>query len=158
MKNNFKFTLPDFPNDHFEYEENIFTGKSVLKQNGIIVKQSKEKGKPFLITTTNQEIVKAFPKGSFPDISAKTLTIAEKKYPMASKLKWYEYVIGALPIVLVLSGGAIGGFIGGAATIINYTLFRTTTSPVNKYLKVLGVNIACFIIIMFAATLFSTLF
>ncbi|SHG26335.1 hypothetical protein [Flavobacterium defluvii] len=149
MKNTFKFTLPDFPNDEFEFENNIFSGKSTLKQNGIFVEQSKEKGKPFLIKRANQEIVKAFPKMNIPDISAQILNIDGKKYRMADKLKWYEYIVGGMPLLIVLGGGAIGGMIGGAATVINYTFFRE--SQKNKYFKVIGVNILCAIIYLIAA-------
>jgi len=152
MKNNFKFTLPDFPNNNFEFENNIFSGKSTLKQNGVLVEQSKEKGKPFLIKRANDEIIKAFPKANIPDISSQALNIDGKKYPMANKLKWYEYIVGALPIGLVFSGGAVGGAIGGAATVINYTFFREETSNANKYLKVLGINALCVFIYLFAAS------
>jgi len=153
MKNNFKFTLPDFPNDNFEFENNIFSGKATLRQNGNPVEQTKEKGKPFLIKRTNGEIAKAFPKTNYPDISSQVLNIEGKKYPMANKLKWYEYLIGGLPILLVFGGGVIGGAIGGASTVVNYTFFRENGSTSTKYLKVIGLNIACLIIFMVLAGL-----
>jgi len=157
MKNKFEFTLPDFPNDKFEFENNIFSGKATLKQNGILVEQSKEKGKPFLIKRANDEIVKAFPKANIPDISAQSLSINNQKHRMAEKLKWYEYVIGGLPILIIFGGGIIGGMIGGAATVVNYTFFRGEDTTVNKYLKVLGVNILCTVLFMFTAGLFYKL-
>ncbi|MBP1221592.1 hypothetical protein [Flavobacterium sp. 1355] len=153
MKNNFKFTIADFPNDNFEFENNVFSGKATLKQNGNTVEQSTEKGKPFLIKKANGDIVKAFPKTNFPDISLQALNIDGKKHPMASKLKWYEYVIGGLPILIIFSGGAIGGAIGGASTVINYTIFRSNTSTTNKYMKVLGINALCFVFFFFLAGL-----
>lgn len=155
MKNTFEFTLPDFPNDNFEFESNIFSGKSTLKQNGNLIEQSKEKGKPFLIKRANDEVVKAYPKMNIPDISAQSLTINGKKHIMANPLKWYEYIIGGLPLLVIFGGGAIGGFIGGGATVINYTFFREKTS--NKYFKVIGVNVFCFILYLFVAGLFYKL-
>lgn len=157
MKNTFEFTLPDFPNENFEFENNIFSGKATLKQNGNLVEQSKEKGKPFLIKRVNNEIVKAFPKPNFPDISAQALNIDGKKHMMAAKLKWYEYIIGGLPFLVIFGGGAIGGLIGGAATVINYTFFRENTHTTNKYLKVFGVNILCFFLYLIIAGLFYKL-
>jgi len=157
MKNNFQFTLADFPNDKFEYENNIFSGKATLKQNGALVEQSKEKGKPFLIKRGNDEIVKAFPKANIPDISAQYLNINGQKHQMAAKLKWYEYIIGGLPLFIVFGGGVIGGMIGGVATVINYTFFRGDDSNLKKYLKVVGVNVLCFIVFLFMAGLFYKL-
>jgi len=158
MKNNFEFTLPDFPTDRFEFENNIFTGKATLKQNGVIVERSTEKGKPFLIKRTNGEVVKAFTKGNFPDISVPILNIEGKKHAMAAPLKWYEYLFGGLPILIILGGGILCGMIGGAATVINYTFFRKESSTAQKYLSVLGVNLASFIILLFVGGLFYKLF
>ncbi|MBF4491362.1 hypothetical protein IRZ83_02280 [Flavobacterium sp. JLP] len=158
MKNNFEFTLEDFPNDTFEFENNIFSGKSTLKQNGILVEQTKEKGKPFLLKTANNETVKAFPKANFPDISAQVLNINGTKHPMAKKLKWYEYLIGGLPFLIIIGGGAIGGFIGGAATVMNYTFFRENIPSLNKYLKVLFVNVICLFIYLILAGIFYKIF
>lgn len=158
MKNNFEFTLVDFPNDNFEFENNIFSGKATLKQNGVLVEQSTEKGKPFLIKRVNGEIVKAFPKANIPDISSRALDINDKKYPMAKKLKWYEYVIGALPLLLLFGGGALGGLFGGGATVMNYSIFRTNTSTANKYVKVLGINFLSILFYIILSGLFYSLF
>lgn len=151
MKNNFEFKLPDFPNDTFLFENNVFSGKGTLKQNGNLVEQSKEKGKPYLIKRTNNEIIKAFPKMNYPDLSAMCLHIEGKKYKLATTLKWYEYLIGGIPFILCLSGGAIGGLIGGLATFSNYAFFRGSESTANKYMKVIGVNILCLLFYFFVA-------
>lgn len=153
MKNTFEFKLAHFPADNFEFENNIFSGKSTLKQNGVIVEQSKERGNPFLIKRVNDEIVKAFPKMSIPDVSAQVLNIDGKRRIMAAKLKWHEYIIGGLSFLSFFSVGAIGVIMGSTATIINYNFFRKNTTPINKYLKVFGVNSICLILYLIAVSL-----
>ncbi|CAC9975107.1 hypothetical protein [Flavobacterium panici] len=153
MKNTFEFKLPHFPTDIFEFENNIFSGKSTLKQNGVIVEQSKERGKPFLIKRVNDEIVEAFPKMNIPDISAQVLSIDGKRCVMAAQLKWYEYIIGALSFLSFFSVGGIGIIVGSTATIINYNFFRQNTSPIHKYLKVFGVNVICLVLYLIAVSL-----
>lgn len=157
MKNNFEFKLEDFPNDNFEYENNIFSGKATLKQNGIPVDRSNEKGKPFLLKSSTGEVIKAVPKVNYPDISAQALEINGTKHIMANKLKWYEYIIGGLPFFAVLGGGAIGGAIGGATTFVNYAFFRENTTALNKYLKVIGVNLLCVLVYLLIGGLFYKL-
>jgi hypothetical protein len=151
MKN--KFNLPNFPNHSFEMETNIFTGKSKLKQNSIVVEQLVEKGKPFLLKTDEGQELKAFPKNTFPDL-ATNLEINNQKYRVAKQLQWYEYLVGSLPILLLFVGGAIGGGLGAIATIINYNFFREEdSSQVSKYVKVLGVIILCYLVYFAIAVL-----
>lgn len=152
MKNNFEFTLSDFPNDNFEFENILFSSKATLKQNGIAVERSTEKGKPFLIKNNNGEIVKGFIKMNFPDFSAPVLSINGQKNHMTFKLKWYEYLIGGFPLILILGGGIIMGLIVGGAVYSNYSFFRSNDPTSTKYLKVIGVNVVCLIVfgILFA--------
>lgn len=140
----YDFKLADFPLNEFEMETSVWTGKSKLFQNGIAVTQSTEKGKPFLISGDDGQLIKAYPKGSFPDF-APVLVINGRKNRVVDKLKTIEYIVGAFPIVLLLIGGVIGGAIGAAATVGNYTVFRLPESTASRYLKVVGISILAFV-------------
>lgn len=142
MKHQFK--LHDFPESTFEMETSIWTGKMTLIKDNVIVEQSKEKGKPFLIKNSSGEITKAFPKPTYPDFIP-SLEINGTKHIIAKKLKWYQYVIGGLPLILIFIGGAIGGGIGGVASLYNFTVFREESTETIKYLKVIGVTILAII-------------
>jgi len=135
----YNFQLPEFPGAQFEMESSIWTGKSKLFKDGIIVEQSKEKGKPFLILTKEGMLIKAFPKQN-PDMSH-SLQIHSTTYPLAKKLKWFEYTIGGLPFLLIFFGGFIGALIGGGSTMLNYHILRNDESTLTKYLKVTAVVI-----------------
>ncbi len=143
MKNNFK--LPHFPDSSFELDTNALTGKSKLFQDGNVVVRSTERGKPFLLKTTDDNILKAFPKNGLPDL-VPTLEINGKKYAVVQKLQWYEYTIGAFPIFLLFIGGAIGGFIGFLGVFFNYNIFRGTDKLVLKYIKVFGITFLSYLI------------
>jgi hypothetical protein len=45
---------------------------------------------------------------------------------MSPRLRWYEYVVAMLPLVLVASLGALGLALGPAATAINLAIMGTT--------------------------------
>lgn len=151
MKYNFR--LPDFPNSNFEMETSIWTGKSALFMDNLRVEQSNEKGKPFLIPTDNGGFVKAFPHQSLPDF-VPTLEINGIKNHVAEKLKWFQYAIGGLPILLLFFGGAIGGGIGAVATSINFNIFRQDGTEISKYAKVIGVILVSYIFYFLLATIF----
>jgi len=141
----YNFQLLDFPNSNFVIETSIWTGKSKLLMDNRQIEQSKEKGKPFLIPTINNEFIKAFPKQSFPDF-VPVLEINGTKNNIVEKLKWFQYALGGLPILLLLVGGAIGGIIGAVGTIINYNIFRQEETPIIKYLKVISIIILSYIL------------
>jgi hypothetical protein len=139
------FTLPNFPGSNFEIETSFWTGKSKLTKDNVLIEQSNESGKPYLIPDQTGNIIKAFPKKSLPDFGT-TLEINGVKNHIFKKLEWYQYTLGALPILMLFFGGAIGGGIGGAATMINLNIFREEGSDLSKYLKVIGVIVAAFLV------------
>ena len=152
----YTFQLPDFPAVNFELTTSIWTGKSKLKKDNVAIEQSKEKGKPFLIPSTNGAIVKAFPKPSFPDM-VPTLEINGVKNLIVEKLKWFQYVLGGLPFLLLFIGGAIGGIIGALATITNFNTLRQEGSEASKYMKVIGIIVASYVLYLTLATFISGL-
>jgi hypothetical protein len=52
---------------------------------------------------------------------------------LASPLKWYEYVWIGIPIVLVFSGGAIGGLVGAMGAHASGRVFRSDRGSFAKY-------------------------
>ncbi len=150
----FHFTLQDIPDSSFVLELSVWTGRSKLFMNNQQLQQSKEKGKPFLIPKANNEFIKAFPKYTFPDV-VPTLEINGIKNNVAEKLKWFHYVLGGVPILLLFAGGIVGGVIGVIATMMNYNIFRKEGNLITKYLKVIAVIISALLIDFLIITLFQ---
>ncbi|MFH7015995.1 hypothetical protein [Flavobacterium sp. FlaQc-47] len=150
------FKLPDFPDSNFLLEVSIWTGRSKLFMDNKQLEQSKEKGKPFLIPKVNGEFLKAFPKQTFPD-PIPTLEINGVKINIAEKLKWFQYVLGGIPILLLFFGGVIGAVIGLFATMMNYNVFRQEGTLIAKYLKVFAIIISSLILYFVTITLIQKL-
>lgn len=53
-------------------------------------------------------------------------------YKLARRWRWYEYVWILFPLMLGMQGGAIGGFLGGAAAATNGRIFRTQPTTFRK--------------------------
>ncbi|CAH8292722.1 hypothetical protein EV196_10374 [Mariniflexile fucanivorans] len=141
----YSFKLADFPDSNFEIEISNWTGKSKLLMDNLQIEQSKEKGKPYLIPSTNGECIKAFPKQSFPDLIP-ALEINGIKNQIVEKLIWFQYVLGGLPILLLFVGGAIGGAIGVLGAMLNFNIFRQEGTEISKYIKVIGVVAGSYIL------------
>ena len=56
-----------------------------------------------------------------------------KKYRALPSLSWYEYVWICIPLLLMYLGGALGGIIGGVATLTNSRYFRSSRTTWQKY-------------------------
>lgn len=150
------FTLPEFPNSTFEMETSIWTGKPTLAMDGELISRSGEKGRPFLIPTDSEEHVKAYPKPSYLDM-VPALEIDGIRHNIVDKLKWYEYVLCLVPLLLVFIGGGLGGAIGGVGAVSNLQIMRTDGSNATKYLKVIAVSMAAYLVYFVAAYLFFNL-
>ncbi|MEJ7559578.1 MAG: hypothetical protein WKF66_14815 [Pedobacter sp.] len=147
----YKFTIDQYPDAAFELESSVWTGRSYLSKDGTRLKQTTEKGFPFLIPTKSG-IVKGYPKSTFPDF-APTLIIDGRKHLVAPKLEWYQFALSALPVLLVFVGGAVGGALGIAATIFNFQAFRSETNLSTKYARVILTNVAAYIVFLVLANL-----
>ncbi|MGJ1321058.1 hypothetical protein ACR780_00055 [Sphingobacterium faecium] len=147
-----QFTLPAFPDSNFQIEVSFWTGKQRLYKDEVLVERSTEKGKPFLIPDHNGDIVKAYPKATFPDIIP-VLEINDLKHHIVEKLKWYQAVLAVMPFSIVfIGGGALGGGIGAVAFMLNLQLLRNEDNGNLKYLKAIGVIIAAFAIYFLIST------
>jgi hypothetical protein len=110
------------------------TGKPKVFLNGDPVKgKTKWRGK-FLYTVTDDT-------GAEVEISIRVVffdpfprvTVGEDRIQLAPPLVWLEYVWIALPLLLVVAGGAVGGLIGAIAAYINGRIFRLAQGNFAKY-------------------------
>src|SRR6266568_2938638 len=77
----------------------------------------------------NQPVRLAAAASPLPPIPAPRVMAAPKSASSKPKLAWYEQVWAALPLCLLLFGGAIGGACGGAAWVLNRAVFQKVGQP-----------------------------
>jgi hypothetical protein len=100
-----------------------------------------KRGQVLLRRNDGREVVASF-KNSLPD-PVPLLVVDGKEIRLAEPLAWYEWIWVGMPLVLILLGGAVGGALGGVATVINAHLFRSPVSGVTKYVLSGLVSFAC---------------
>lgn len=66
-------------------------------------------------------------------------TVAHETDVQTQKLSWAQHLLIAWPLVLAVFGGAIGLLFGGLAYFINYKVYGSPLSKMNKVLA----NLLC---------------
>ena len=85
------------------------------------------------------------------------LKIGDEVAELASPLKWYEYAWIGVPIVLVFSGGAIGGLVGALAANASGRVFRGDRGGAAKYGLSALITLGAFVAFVVLATGFQAL-
>jgi hypothetical protein len=85
------------------------------------------------------------------------LEIEGEDIELAPPLKWYQYVLIGLPLVLVVIGGAVGAFIGVITAYANVFIFRSSKNTLMKSLLTLSASIAAIIGFFILATTIAPL-
>lgn len=130
-----------------EYFESAWTGKKELSING--QKLEKIDKTSFKLKTSDKETT-AVVSGNY--LSGSKLTIENEVIQITPAIKWYEYLLSAMIILLVcvwgnvvelcmivpILGGAIGGAISGLFAIVNLIVMKRTSKVWIKLLIWLG--------------------
>ena len=68
-----------------------------------------------------------------------------KKIPLEERLSTLEYVIGALPVLLIFLGGLLGALIGFVGATFTYNYMRREKRLPLQLLVSLGVSVFCYV-------------
>lgn len=137
------------------YEESFWSGKKRVTINGIKLKKV---SKTTYTGIVNEQVVKVTIMGNF--LRGCYLYVDDEYYLISEAAAWYEYVLGMLPLLLVIIwgnsvtlcsiipvvGGAIGGAIAGLASAISLFVMKKMPNFLLKIAVGLGVLIATFAI------------
>ena len=141
----FPFELSQFPESYFELHKNIWTGKIKLFRDGEEIEAYSETDKLYLLPWHEEENISIYIKEIYYEF-APHLVINGVKTFIVARLNWHNYIIGALPILLVFIGGALGAGIGFGATYLNMSIFRSQDELLMKYCKIVAVIIGSYLL------------
>lgn len=82
------------------------------------------------------------------------LIVGGQTIQIAPALEWYQYLWMSIPILLVFSGGAIGGFCGGAAAFMSGHIFRSNRNEMTKYALTGMISVSAFVVYFVLASTF----
>jgi hypothetical protein len=108
--------------------------------NGTLAPQGKDKNQFIIKSETGIETIVDLKITNLFDI-VPTVELNGSPVKVVKPLAWYEYVVIALPLVLIGIGGAIGGMIGAIAATFTRSIMRSNLNPVMRYAASVGVTI-----------------
>lgn len=151
-----QFALPGTPAVSCRLEKSFWLGRIRLHCNGQEVSRSTEKGKPFLVRRSDNTVARVLVKGNGFDYLPK-VEVDGKAIALGRPLSGVEYVIGGLPLVLIVTGGALGGASGAVGTMYNYRVLRSSASMPAKVAGLVGVTAGSFLVYVVLVALFHSL-
>lgn len=83
--------------------------------------------------------------------------IGEDVSQLATPLRWYEYAWIGAPIILIFSGGAIGGLVGALGANASGKVFRSERGALAKYGLSAVITVLAFVMFVVLATIFQLL-
>lgn len=83
------------------------------------------------------------------------LDVDGKVIELVEPFKWYHYFVSAIPLVLVMIGGALGGLIGTLSFIGNLRIFRFEWPTWVKFVGVIVDSVFAFLLYLLFATLIN---
>ncbi|RFP65367.1 hypothetical protein D0N36_08820 [Hymenobacter lapidiphilus] len=140
MTLNFLLDEPNSP--ELRLERSLLTGRNRLYANERELIKEPKKG----LFDQVQVFTVLMPDGTHRQLSLKNIvydTVPEVKVDgqplvLAKPLQVWEYIVAALPLLLVFSGGILGGGVGGFAAYTNIGIMRSERSLPTRVLLCLG--------------------
>lgn len=152
----YKVNHPLVSNNNIELELSSFFKGPRLLQNG---EPLKGKGNKYLLDNGASGSIEIKMTHIFVD-PFPLITVNGEKVQVVPALRTWEYGWIALPMAMVAFGGAIGGFLGACAVMVNGRIFREEMPKYQQYLfsglTTFGAVIALFMIATVIGMIFGS--
>ena len=143
------FALPRDATTVCRLEKSFWLGRLRLGVRGQDAPRSHDKGKPFLVRTSDGAAAKVYVSSNGWDYLPR-VKVDEERVVLGKPLSGLEYAFGGLPFVLIGLGGALGGLSGAAGAMVNYRVLRANQPLPLKaacVLAVTGLTFAAYLVL-----------
>ena len=148
----YPINLPGFEGQTIELESAGLIKSARLFVNGQPAPKGTKRGEMLLRRNDGKDVVVRF-KGTFLDVP--NLLVDGEIVQVTDPLKWYEWAWNGLPLLMIVSGGAIPILIAFIALSLNLRIFREQENTFKKYLLTGLVTFAAFVLFFLIAVVFG---
>ena len=152
---NYSIQIEGFEGQNIEVQPPKLFDSPKLLVNGQRASSGPKRNQMVLRRNDGKEVI-AFWKPRFLGLDVPQLSVDGKIIDVVEPLKWYERAWSGLSVLLIFSGGIIGGVVGFISFSINMKIFRSPLQTGAKYFASAGVSAAAVIIYFIVASLFLT--
>jgi hypothetical protein len=147
--------LRDFEGQDIQLVTAAFFKQAKIQVNGADAEKGDRRG-VYLLRNNAGKLVKLTLSTVAFDIVPQ-LDVDGKLIQLVEPFKWYHYFVSALPLILVMIGGGLGGVIGTLSFIGNLRIFRLEWPVWVRYLAVIVDSVLAFFVYLFFATVINLL-
>lgn len=131
-----------------------FFSSTKLVVDGTPATKGRKAGEYVLTRNDGHEVAASVQQVFFLD-PVPQLIVEGKNYQLAEPLRWYQWVWSGIPVLLFLSGGALGALWGAFGLYLNSRLFRSKLNPIVKYGATGMITAAAALLFLGSAMLFN---
>jgi hypothetical protein len=147
--------IEGFEGQNIEVNVSFWTRPKLLV-NGEPAPKGKKRGEMVIQRNDGKQVTASW-KPQFLGLDVPQLIVDGKVVTLVEPLKWYQWIWGGWPVMLLFIGGALGAIAGMIGVTINAKVFRTEMSDVLKYVVSGVVSVLAVVTYFVAATIFSLL-
>lgn len=151
---NYPLTLEGFEGQSLEVKPGGFFSGPQLLVNGQPAAKGPKRGQMVLRRTDGREVTATW-RPALLGLDVPRLEVDGKQLNVVAPLKWYEWVWGGLPILLVFLGGALGALAGFIAFGVNTQIFRSSRNTALKFILAAVVSVVAVAVYFVLALLVS---
>ena len=141
--------IEGFEYQNIEVQTGFWTGPRLLV-NGEPAPKGSKRGEMILRRDDGRQVNASW-KPQFLGLDVPQLVVDGRTVQLVEPLKWYQWVWGGWPIVLLFVGGALGAIAGMLGAVINARVFRAEISEILKYVVTGVVSILAVLVYFVAA-------
>lgn len=148
-------TIEGFEGQKIEVNVGFWSGPKLLV-NGQPAPKGQKRGEMLLQRNDGRQVVASW-KPQALGFDVPQLVVDGKAVNLVEPLKWYQWVWGGWPVLLLFFGGALGAIAGVLGFSINAKIFRTEMSEVLKYVVTGAVSVLAVVAYFIVALVVSML-
>lgn len=148
-------TIEGFEGQKIEVNVGFWSGPKLLV-NGQPAPKGQKRGEMVLQRNDGRQVVASW-KPQALGFDVPQLVVDGKAVNLVEPLKWYQWVWGGWPVLLLFFGGALGAIAGVLGFSINAKIFRTEMSEVLKYVVTGAVSVLAVVAYFIVALVVSML-
>ena len=147
--------IEGFEGQNIEVIIGFWAGPKLLV-NGEPAQKGSKRGEMVLQRNDGKQVIATW-KPQALGLDVPQLSVDGKAVTLVEPLKWYQWVWGGWPVVLLFIGGALGALAGMIGFSINAKVFRSEMSDVLKYVVTGIVSVLAVAAYFIAALILSLL-
>lgn len=152
---NYVAQIEGFENQNIEAKVSFWSGPKLLV-NGVPAPKGSKRGEMVLQRNDGKKVTASWQQ-QFLGLDVPQLLVDGKAIRFVEPLKWYQWIWGGWPVLLLFIGGALGAITGMIAFAINAKVFRAEMSQALKFVVTGVVSILAVVVYFVAAIAFSLL-